>query len=268
MVETRNISLGGLLFHVELPAYQRLQRYLSDLKDVLRGAEGEADILQEVEYRLAELFTIFMGVNRTVVTLDDVEKARGQLGEPIEFGDPTVQPEDPSKGSRAEGPSKSQPQRRRLFRDPDDRILGGVAAGLAHRFGIDTIIVRAILVALLFGAGPVLLLMYLFLWGLVPRARTASDRLAMKGDPVTVDGIRNSVEEQLKKAQDQFDDAEIWGRFKLGWDRFITEGLPQFIRTAAKVLGWLVIAAVVIVLLALGGLILSALFTGSWSWTF
>ena len=268
MVETRNISLGGLLFHVELPAYSRLQRYLSDLKDVLRGVEGEADILQEVEYRLAELFTTFMGANRTVVTLDDVEKARGQLGEPIEFGDPEAPSKDPSKGSRSEGPSQSQRLRRRLFRDPDDRFLGGVAAGLAHRFGIDAVIVRVILVALLFGAGPVLLLMYLLLWALVPKARTASDRLAMKGDPVTVDGIRNSVEEQIKKAQDQFDDPEIKGRLKSGWHRFISERLPQFIKAVAKVLGWLIIIAVVIMLLALGGLILSALFTGYWNWTF
>lgn len=74
MVETRNISLGGLLFHVELPAYNVLNGYLADLKRVLRGADGQEDIVQEVEYRLAELFSEFMGTSRTVVTLKDVER--------------------------------------------------------------------------------------------------------------------------------------------------------------------------------------------------
>ena len=85
MVETRNISLGGLLFHVELPAYTVLRDYLSDLRQVLRGAEGREEVLQEVEHRLAELFTEFMDGTRSVVTLVDVEMRRLNWVSPRRF---------------------------------------------------------------------------------------------------------------------------------------------------------------------------------------
>ncbi len=266
MVETRNISLGGLLFHVELPAYNVLNGYLADLKKVLRGAEGKDDILQEVEYRLAELFTEFMGASRTVVTLGDVEKACGQLGEPTEFGDPDVDGAD--KGARRGSDSSSAddgPRQRRMFRDPDDRIIGGVATGIAHRIGVDPVVVRVLAVFLLFISGPVLVLLYVFLWCIVPKARSVSDRVAMKGEPVTVDAIKDSVEVQLKKAQEQFDNPHVRGRVRSAWTHFISDQLPRFLKALTKVLGWLLLLIVVLTLLAFGGFILFALVTGSWN---
>lgn len=269
MVETRNISLGGLLFHVELPAYSVLNGYLADLKKVLRGSEGQADILQEVEFRLAELFSEFMGSGRTVVTLEDVEKACGQLGEPTEFGDPDL---DESRQGRHREDERSGAdhahKQRRIFRDPDDRIIGGVATGLAHRLGADPVWIRFLAVLLLFLSGPVVVLLYIVLWSIIPKARSVSDRVAMKGDPVTVDAIKDTVEDQLKQAREQFDNPQFKGRIRSGWNRFISLGLPQFLKAVLKVLGWFIVFVVVIILLALGGAIISALVTGQWNWTF
>ncbi|MCH1581694.1 MAG: PspC domain-containing protein [Flavobacteriales bacterium] len=269
MVETRNISLGGLLFHVELPAFSVLNGYLADLKKVLRGSEGKEDILQEVESRLAELFSGFMGSGRTVVTLEDVEKACRQLGEPTEFGDPDL--DEARQGSHQEGEhtgAQGDQKQRRMFRDPDDRIIGGVATGLAHRIGVDPVLIRFLAVLLLFLSGPVVVMLYILLWCIIPKARSVSDRVAMKGDPVTVDAIKDTVEDQLKQAREQFDNPHVKGRIRSGWNRFISHDLPQFLKAVLKVLGWFIVFVGVIILLAIGGAIISALVTGNWGWAF
>jgi len=261
MVETRNISLGGLLFHVELPAYTQLKDYLSDLRQVLRGTEGKEEVLQEVEYRFAELFTTFMeGSHRAVVTLKDVEKACAQLGAPSEFRGPEEQ-DGPSAKKSAQGPKK-----RRLFRDPDNRVISGLSAGIAHRIGIEPIVIRALFIVL--GIGRIGIILYLILWIFLPKAKSASDRVAMKGDPVTLDAIKETVEDQLLKAKAEFDNPKSMQRFRAGWSRFISNQLPQFLKGLVRTLGWFAVALAVVLFLALGGLLISAIVTGVWNFRF
>ena len=261
MVETRNISLGGLLFHVELPAYTVLRDYLSDLRQVLRGAEGREEVLQEVEHRLAELFTEFTAGTRSVVTLVDVEKAKTQLGEPKAFRELTDE-EEPEKKKNQQGD-----QKRRVFRDSDDSVIAGVAAGLAHRVGVDPILVRALFILLLIGPG-IGPLLYAILWAITPRAKSASDRLAMKGDPVTLDAIKQTVEDQLNKAKDEFENPESGRRLLAWWRRFISDTLPRFLRAFIRTLGWFLIGASLLLLLLIGALVLSGLITGHWNFQF
>lgn len=269
MVETRNISLGGLLFHVELPAYNVLNGYLADLKRVLRGADGQEDIVQEVEYRLAELFSEFMGTSRTVVTLKDVERACRQLGEPTEFGDPDGDDMGQSAHRDSHNTSADDSSRqRRMFRDPDDRVIGGVATGIAHRFGLDPVVVRALAVVLFFISGPVLIVLYGVLWCIIPKARSVSDRVAMKGEPVTVDAIKETIEDQLHRAKEEFENPTATRRFRAWWSRFIAQHLPRFIKACMRTLGWMLILICVLILLAIGGLILSAIITGQWNFKF
>ena len=100
---------------------------------MLRGAEGQEDILQEVEYRLAELFTEFMGTQPHCGDPGRRREGLRQLGEPTEFGDP-----DGTMKASAPEPQQAPmtgPEQRRMFRDPDDRVIGGVATGIAHRVG-------------------------------------------------------------------------------------------------------------------------------------
>ena len=221
MVETRNISLGGPLFHVELPAFTQLKDCLSDLRQGLRGTEGREDVLQEVEYRFAELFTAFMeGSHRAVVTLGDVEKACAQLGAPSEYRGP----EDQDRPSANKSPQS--PKNRRLTRDPDDRMVAGVAAGIAHRFGVEPILIRALFIVLgIFCTG---IILYVILWSIMAKARSASDRLAIKGNPVAFDAIKETVEDQLLKAKAEFDVPKLTQRFRAGWSRFNSNQLPPF----------------------------------------
>lgn len=270
MVETRNISLGGLLFHVELPAFEHLTAYLAELKDVLAGTEGADEIVQEVEHRLAELFQLALNEVNRAVTLDDVTRACTQLGDPSEFqeGDP-VQADGDSRqkgqtGSNGRGNRKNQ---RRLFRDPDDNVFGGVAAGLAHRLDLDPVIVRAIFLVLGIFSGTGIPI-YLLLWAIIPKARTAADRLAMKGDPVTVESIRSTVEDQLRHAREKLEEPYVqngFTRLQHFVRRFFTHTLPAILRGIGKVLLWLVILSVVLGLLAIGALGFSALFGSHWN---
>lgn len=265
MVETRNISLGGCLFHVELPAFEKLNRYLEELKQVLRGAEGEGEILEEVENRLAELFQRALGDARRAVDLLDVERACAQLGAPADFS-----PED-ADGEASQGPhhrteAPGSPHRR-LFRDPDDSVFGGVCAGLAHRLGVDPVILRAVMLVLWLFSG-VGILLYLILWVIVPKARTAADRLAMKGDPVTVESIRSTVEEQMRQAREQVDSQKFGHRLRDAWSRVMHGSLPRFLKGLGKFLLWGFIIAAILAIGAFGFFILAALITGQWSGLF
>ena len=260
MVDTRNISLGGLLFHVELPAYTALRAYLSDLAQVLRGTEGEEEVLQEVEHRFAELFNQFMAdAHRSVVTLTDVEKARKQLGEPNEFREVHDEHTEPK--------SSKGPQNRRIYRDPEDKVISGACAGIAHRVGVDPILIRALFIALTIASG-IGVLVYGILWVCIPKAKSASDRLAMKGDSVTLDAIKEAVEDQLLKAKDEFENPTVTRRYRSWWNRFISETLPHFLKGLARVIFWMLVVVSVVLFAAFGLLILSALITGHWNFKF
>ena len=262
MVETRNISLGGCLFHVELPAYEKLNRYLEELKQVLRGAEGEGEILEEVEYRLAELFQTTLGDARRAVNLQDVERACAQLGAPADFS-----PEDAAGGASEgsyERDGAPRSSHRRLFRDPDDSVFGGVCAGLAHRIGADPVILRAVMIVLCLFSGAGIPL-YLILWVIVPKARTAAERLAMMGDPVTVESIRSTVEKQMQQAREQVDKQNFGQRLRAAWSRVMQGSLLRFLKGLGKILLWLFIIASIVSFAGLVFFLLAVLITGKWS---
>jgi phage shock protein PspC (stress-responsive transcriptional regulator) len=82
-----------------------------------------------------------------------------------------------------------------LFRDPDNRVFGGVCSGIGHYFGIDPVILRIIFVVsfIFFGTG---ILIYLILWLVIPKAVTSADKLSMKGEPVNVENIKRKVQEE------------------------------------------------------------------------
>jgi hypothetical protein len=102
----------------------------------------------------------------------------------------------------------------------------------------------------------------------MPKARTAADRLSMKGDPVTVDSIRSTVEEQLKQAREKLENPYVksgFTRFKLFIRRLFTQNLPALLRGLGKVLMWLLIISALVALLSIGAVILSVLFGGVWN---
>lgn len=189
-----NINLGGYPFTIDEDAYEHLNRYLETIHRHFRHSEGYEEITQDIEARLAELFQEALG-NRPIVTLRDVRDAIVIMGTPEEFGAEPVE-----ESSREEtGTSGSYKTGKRLFRDQEDAVVGGVCSGIAAYLGInDPLWVRLAFVLITFSGGfgiPI----YLILWAIVPKAETASDRLAMRGEPINVSNIGRIIEEELER---------------------------------------------------------------------
>lgn len=81
---------------------------------------------------------------------------------------------------------------RKLFREPQGQVIGGVAGGLASFLGLDVTIVRVLLVALCFAGGAGFII-YLILWVLTPPASSMTDRMRMRGEPITLSGINDRL---------------------------------------------------------------------------
>ena len=128
------------------------------------------------------------------------------------------------------------------------------ASGIAYRFGVDPVVIRALFVALMFFTGTGLLF-YLILSAIVPVAKTASDRLAMKGDPVTLESIMNSVESRLHRTRNQ--DAGGQRQWAVRWRHFMSESLPLFLKGLAKGIGWVALSCVILIILVFGAIVVS-----------
>lgn len=186
MKKTFNINLGGMIFHIDDDAFNKLEAYLSALREQFASTSGGDEILSDVETRFAELFKERTSAAKEVINIKDVNEAIAIIGEPQDFW----QEEEGSSTSY----SSNMNYEKRVMRDVDNRVLGGVASGLAAYFNIDVIWVRLLFIALMFAGFGVLL--YIILWLVVPAARTTTEKLQMRGKPVTLSNIETFVKDE------------------------------------------------------------------------
>lgn len=85
---------------------------------------------------------------------------------------------------------------RKMYRNPDDKVLGGVSSGIASYFGVDVVVVRLIFVILIFAAfsGPII---YVLLWIIIPEAKSITEKMEMQGEPVTLSNIEENIKKSL-----------------------------------------------------------------------
>ncbi|HRR92978.1 MAG TPA: PspC domain-containing protein, partial [Bacteroidales bacterium] len=88
----------------------------------------------------------------------------------------------------------------RMYRDPDNRMIGGVCAGIAAYWHIEPLVIRIIFLALVF-AGGLGLLIYLILWIVLPEARTTAQKIEMRGEPVDIHNIKESVKREFEQVR-------------------------------------------------------------------
>ena len=204
MNKTININLGGYALIIDEDAYDTANAYLMALTRHFGPNDGAGEIMQDIETRMGELINRKKGT-RTIVNKLDVVEAIAVLGTPeelkdIDFSDST------SHSKRSEGNAFQLKTGKRLYRDKDDKIIGGVCSGLAAYFGIhDTVWVRIafVILALVFGSSFIL---YLVLWAIIPPAKTVSDRLEMMGEPTNVNNIAKMIKEELEQMGDKIQD--------------------------------------------------------------
>lgn len=190
MKMTVNINLGGYAFNLDDDAYERLRQYMKRLEKEFSGEPGASEIMSDIEGRISELFRTKLNAYKQVITLKDIEEVMAILGSP----------EDISGGEPAgEVPPRSQ---RRIYRDPDRRVFGGVCAGISAYLDWNPLIMRIIFAVLIF-AGGFGLGLYLILWIVLPEARTTAQKLEMRGDLVTIENIRETVRQEFNTVKEK-----------------------------------------------------------------
>jgi membrane protein containing pspC domain len=181
------MHLAKTPYSVEVDAKKALEGYLVAIEKTM---QAEPEVMREIEARMVELLAERGVAKDGVISLDDVNALKTQMGDPKEFSENGETRE--SSNETVESPSdmhrKSQ---KRLMRDTQQGVLGGVCSGLAAYFGIDVVLVRLIAVGLLFVSFGTAVLAYIVLWLVVPEAKTAADKLQMRGEPVTLDSLKN-----------------------------------------------------------------------------
>ncbi|MBR4808766.1 MAG: PspC domain-containing protein [Bacteroidales bacterium] len=166
MKKVINAGLGGRSFTINEDAYARLDSYLGLFRSHLKDAPA-SEVMDDIESRIADLFYASVGESGRVVDLDLVEKVISQLGMP-DGSSTSAAPEEPAKAVR------------KLYRDTDDVRIAGICSGLALYFGIDTALVRIIMLVALI-AGSVGFWLYVILWIAVPKAITPAQKCELRG---------------------------------------------------------------------------------------
>jgi len=186
MKKVMNVGIGGIGFMIDEDAYYRLNNYLSRFKNGLGSGRESTEVMSDVEQRIAELFREELRFKEEVVSLALVEKVITRLG----FPDGT---EHTDEFTFDRGYDTYSRPRKRLFRDPDNKVIGGVCSGLAAYFDTEIVLWRIIFVIAIILPFPALLT-YLILWIAVPLAHTAAQKLEMRGLPVTAENLRKAAQ--------------------------------------------------------------------------
>ncbi|MES2779739.1 MAG: PspC domain-containing protein, partial [Bacteroidota bacterium] len=304
-----NINLNGLVFSIDETAYEQLKSYLEGLKKHFNGTEGASEIIADIEARIAELLLAKISDKYMVIQLSDVTEIIELMGDPREIGGEDEA--QPSSSERKQSFNRSgvkqlrrdpnhktlggvcaglanyfgidtmiprilfliaffafgtgllayfimwivipeaspldandqQPNVKRLFRNPDDKKVGGVCSGAAQYFGVDTVWIRlAFLIAFfVFGTG---FLAYIILWIAIPEAKTSADKLQMKGETIDVNNIEKVVRNTLGKSGEQFKKGAVAASQNISQ---AGGALTEMVRTLLNVVGKLLGAAFLLI---------------------
>lgn len=200
------INIAGRVLPIEEDAYNILKDYISTLERQFKGEDGD-EIIEDIENRIAELFTIRLQSGSPAIDRPDVCKVIDTLGAASDLHD-----EPSAAGGQANyrqytysNPQQRtygrpyQPyQRERLLRDPYNKVIGGVASGIAIYFDVDPIIIRLVMVVALLTAG-IGLPAYIIAWMVIPAAKSREELYNMSsGGPVTFHDITRNVGDELQ----------------------------------------------------------------------
>lgn len=251
MNKTVNINLGGMFFHIDEDAYQKLSHYFDAIKRSLNNSNGQDEIIKDIEMRVAELFLQKNSTGRQVITLKEVDEVIIIMGQPEDYR------LDNEESSNQET-FHAEPIRtnKKLYRDMDNGVIGGVLSGLGHYFGVDKVWLRIFMLVLIFffGTG---ILAYLVLWIIMPAAVTTSEKLEMTGKPVTISNIEKKVKESFDNVSNKIKNANydhLGNQVKTGADKIAASAGTIFLtifNIIAKIIGILLILGTLPVLAVL-----------------
>jgi phage shock protein PspC (stress-responsive transcriptional regulator) len=255
MNKTVNINLGGMVFHIDEDAYQKLTRYFDAIKRSLSKSSGQEEIIKDIEMRVSELLLEKQKSEKHVVTIREVDEVITVMGQPEDY---IIEEEGPTGTNFSD---YSAPRAtKKLYRDKENGMVGGVCTGLGHYFGIDAVWLKIIFLIFVFAGFGTGVLAYIILWVVTPEAITTSEKLEMTGEPVTISNIERKVREEFENVSDKIKNADydkFGNQVKSGAGK-LGNGFSDFIMTVFKIF-----AKFLGVILIMGGLtVLVLLFIG------
>ncbi|MBN3034124.1 MAG: PspC domain-containing protein [Bacteroidales bacterium] len=194
MKKTISVNIGGSVFQMDEDAHRELDAYIRNLKNHFSGVPDAGEILDDMERRIAEMFSGRLNANKQVINMEDVREVIGILGRPGEFNAGTNR--ETAGGARTQ-------QKHRIFRDGEHKVIGGVCAGLGAHFNTDPVWFRlgfVVLTIILIGTG---LLVYLILWAVLPEAVTSAEKEEMQGKAPELKDIEDSIREELMQLKEK-----------------------------------------------------------------
>jgi len=247
MKEITRIHLAKTAFSIEIEAKSSLEKYLNSIQ---KNMHAEPEAMREIEARMVEILAERGVMKEGVISVDDVLAIQKQMGESRDFADGDGPVDDDLDGDGLE----SKPEKQ-LMRDTDNAIIGGVCAGVAAYFNINPLWVRLIAIVSSFATFGTAVLIYVVMWLSMPPASTASDKLRMRGKPVTLAALKKAaVEGGSAIATESRDLASKILRY--------SAGIIIFLMTLGVVIGLIVGGAVGLSVIDL----LSGLNAQIWAW--
>ena len=228
MKKNISVNIFGTLYPIDEDAYELLKQYNENMRRYYSRMEDGEEIADDVEHRVAELLSELRAQGVMAITIEHVKEIINRIGDPQDLDDDTSgtsnagntnntadnndttnnssNQEADNRASYATGASSDQytvggETGRKLFRDSEDKILGGVLSGLSHYFGIkEPIVLRLLMIILTITTFSSLALIYIIAWILIPEAITPEERLRMYGKPVSAKAINEELMRGINSA--------------------------------------------------------------------
>ena len=170
MKKTENINISGIRFHIDEDAYNKLNNYMEIIKSYFTNSETHKEIISDIETEIAKMLQPKISEQKQSITIEDINEVISIMGEPGKLAE--------ARGGdiKNKRPVHEANSCKKLYRDPNNKILGGVCSGVANYFGIDPIWTR---ICLLFFP---LFFLYIILWIIVPLADVNDVQYSMEAN--------------------------------------------------------------------------------------
>lgn len=209
-----------MVFYIEDDAYNKLQLYLDSITAKYIQTPDGQEIIDDIEARIAELCDAKLTSSKQVITINDVNDIIGVLGDLQEV-------DFENENTFNDSSSYKYKTGKHIYRDSDNKLIGGVAAGLASYFGVSTVLVRIVLVVTFLIFGPFL---YLALWIIIPEAYTVAQKLEMRGEPVNIKNIEKAIRNEwfeVKKNFIKFKKNKKYAQIEEKFDFFLKKNISK-----------------------------------------
>lgn len=231
MNKTVNINLAGSFFHIDEDAYEKLNRYLNAIKRSFSDPQGSDEIIKDIEARIAELFSEKLDSYKQVITVKELDEVIAIMGQPEDYAIDEEMFTDSAHKDDKSSEYQNLKGDKKLYRDSDNKYIGGVSSGLGHYIGLDVVWIRLIWVLLTIFSSGTFILIYIIFWILVPEAVTTADKLTMRGEPVNISNIEKKFKETYDNVADKLKNADYDA-----YGKKIKTGSETFFDSVGKVL--------------------------------